>query len=159
MIRTTNKRSWKEEHLIDACITSKTKADVIKKLGLANRPGNYVTIDKYIKLLNIDISHFTGKAHGTSIPKTRKDLSSVLIENSTYNRYHLKNRLIKGNLIPYTCSICLQDSSWCGQDLVLILDHINGIFNDNRISNLRFLCPNCNSQQSTFCRRMPSKLI
>jgi len=33
---------------------------------------------------------------------------------------------------------------------VLVLDHINGVNNDNRLENLRFLCPNCNSQTATF---------
>ena len=40
--------------------------------------------------------------------------------------------------------------SWHGKPLSLVLDHINGIFNDNRKKNLRFLCPNCNSQTVTF---------
>jgi 5-methylcytosine-specific restriction endonuclease McrA len=35
----------------------------------------------------------------------------------------------------------------------MVLDHINGIPNDNRIENLRFLCPNCNSQTDTFAGR------
>lgn len=34
----------------------------------------------------------------------------------------------------------------------MILDHINGVRNDNRLFNLRFLCPNCNATQQTFCR-------
>jgi hypothetical protein len=33
----------------------------------------------------------------------------------------------------------------------MVIDHINGKNNDNRIENLRLLCPNCNSQQDTFC--------
>ena len=32
----------------------------------------------------------------------------------------------------------------------MVLDHINGDGRDNRIGNLRMLCPNCNSQQDTF---------
>ncbi|HLP94965.1 MAG TPA: HNH endonuclease signature motif containing protein [Saprospiraceae bacterium] len=38
---------------------------------------------------------------------------------------------------------------WNGKELNLILDHIDGVAGDNRPENLRFLCPNCNSQQVT----------
>ena len=34
-------------------------------------------------------------------------------------------------------------------ELKLILDHKNGVSGDNRPSNLQFLCPNCNSQQTS----------
>lgn len=39
------------------------------------------------------------------------------------------------------------------KDITLQLDHINGVNDDNRIENLRFLCPNCHSQTSTFTGR------
>ena len=34
----------------------------------------------------------------------------------------------------------------------LILDHINGVNNDNRLENLRIVCPNCNATLDTHCR-------
>jgi len=40
-----------------------------------------------------------------------------------------------------------------GKTLSLELDHINGINNDNRLENLRFLCPNCHSQTTTYGSR------
>lgn len=43
----------------------------------------------------------------------------------------------------------IQPLEWNGKKLNLILDHIKGVHGDNRPKNLRFLCPNCNSQQST----------
>jgi 5-methylcytosine-specific restriction endonuclease McrA len=39
---------------------------------------------------------------------------------------------------------------WFDKKLSLHLDHKNGINNDNKIKNLRFLCPNCHSQTSTY---------
>jgi hypothetical protein len=37
---------------------------------------------------------------------------------------------------------------WNGRPLSLILDHKNGVNSDNSPENLRFLCPNCDSQQT-----------
>lgn len=53
--------------------------------------------------------------------------------------------------MEYRCSICGNTGEWNSKKLVLQLDHINGIHNDNRIENLRLLCPNCHSQTDTFC--------
>ena len=44
----------------------------------------------------------------------------------------------------------LYNGKWMNQQLTLQLDHINGISDDNRKENLRFLCPNCHSQTKTF---------
>lgn len=67
------------------------------------------------------------------------------------------NRVIKQKLIDdynYSekCAICNLENKWQGKKLVLQLDHINGDNKDNRIENLRLLCPNCHSQTSTFCK-------
>jgi hypothetical protein len=50
------------------------------------------------------------------------------------------------------CSICGL-TSWQNKSIVLISDHINGIANDWSISNLRLVCPNCDSQLPTFKRK------
>ena len=75
--------------------------------------------------------------------------SDLFCENSKHPRNVLRNRIIKNNLIPYKCAIC-GTTEWLGRNLSLELDHINGINNDNRLENLRFLCPNCHSQTITY---------
>ena len=57
---------------------------------------------------------------------------------------------LKGNYTPYKCSICGLEPFWNGKELTLTLDHINGINNDDRLENLRWVCPNCDRQLSTF---------
>lgn len=79
--------------------------------------------------------------------------NKVYIENSTFPRHRLKERLIKENKIPYACQECGNIGEHNGKPLVLQLDHTNGINNDNRIENLRFLCPNCHTQQDTYAAK------
>lgn len=81
------------------------------------------------------------------------DRSKYFVENSPHARHAVKKYIIKYNLIEYICEQCKCDPIWKNKELVLVLDHINGINNDNRLENLRFLCPNCNSQTDTFCRK------
>ena len=81
----------------------------------------------------------------------------VFVENSTYARHHIKKRIINEKLIEYKCSFCENKGEWMGEKLPLILDHINGVNNDNRLENLRFLCSNCDSQLPTYKNRRGSK--
>ena len=77
-------------------------------------------------------------------------LESVLVENSTYARHALKKRILDNELIQYVCDCCNIGPIWNNKPIPLILDHINGINNDNRLQNLRFVCSNCDSQLETY---------
>lgn len=48
------------------------------------------------------------------------------------------------------CSVCNQEPLWNDKELIMILDHINGIPDDWRPENLRLVCPNCDTQLSTY---------
>lgn len=54
--------------------------------------------------------------------------------------------LIENELIPYNCKKCNMEPIWKNKPLQLVLDRMNNIITDNRIENLRFVCPNCFSQ-------------
>ena len=145
-----DRRTWTDDMLIEAVSKSISIADVIRNIGLSLRPGNYPTINKVIKRLDLDISHFKGKSHGNG--GIVYELEDVMIRNSPYSRTSLKRRLLKCNMIENICDIC-GIGEWNNKPIVMVLDHINGINNDHRRENLRMICPNCNSQQNTFCRR------
>ena len=153
-----DRRSWTDEQLIDAVKNSNVYSDIIRRLGLQVRPGNYKTVKKYIKKLNLDISHFVGWKSNSGGAKPRS-LEEILVENSDYSRKKLKERILRNKLLEEKCQICRLDPVWQEERLILILDHINGVNNDNRIENLRLICPNCNAQTKTFCRGQKRKKI
>jgi len=68
------------------------------------------------------------------------------VENSKVDRGTIKKKIRNRNLIEYRCKLCEVGPEWNGKELSLELDHINQVNNDNRLENLRFLCPNCHSQ-------------
>lgn len=147
------KRGWTDKQLIEAVRDSFYISDVIKKLGLTVRPGNYETVKRYIKKHNLNTSHFLGNGSKNRRGGPVKiDESLIFVKDSTYSRALAKDRIIKLGLLPYKCAKC-DLTEWNGKKIILVLDHINGKNNDHRIANLRLLCPNCNSQEPTFCRK------
>lgn len=143
-----SKLIWKTDssHFREIIKNSKSISDVLKFYGICYCTYNKKSVQERIRKEKIDFSHFG------SYKRNNQKISNEIIfsENSNYNRRDLKKRIIKENIISYKCSDCGIDEHWNGKKLVLQLDHINGINNDNRIENLRFLCPNCHSQTETF---------
>ncbi len=150
-------RRWTDAQLISAIGKSFTVSNVLRELGLTVKPGNFRTIRKYVALLQLDTSHFTGKAHGTAPRPSKMSLAEILVENSGYTSSKLKRRLVKEGVLPDLCAECRQEPVWNSKPLVLQLDHINGNPTDNRLTNLRILCPHCHTQTPTFTnkRRVP----
>lgn len=149
------KNKYLKENLEPLVNTSKSYREVCRKIGISESGNGYKTIKKYIELHNITTEHFLSREEHLLKLKQIKtiDLKDILIENSSYsNNTNLKRKLLKANLLKYECVKCINKGEWNNRQLILQLDHINGNRKDNRIKNLRFLCPNCHSQTSTFCR-------
>ena len=146
------KEIWKESFLRNAIKNSYSIAEVLRKLGLTHASGNYRTFKKRVEKFGIDISHFNPyKSALENRSYSKIKLKDILVENSTYNRGHLKKRLLKEGLKKNVCEICGFEGNWKGKPITMILDHINGVNNDNRLNNLRMVCPMCNSQLETHC--------
>jgi hypothetical protein len=147
------KEHWKKENLVFLVKNSKSQKEVLRKIGIREAGGNFGVLKKYINLYDLDTSHFTKNWEkminiqaGKKIP-----IKEILVENSSYRRSALKERLYSEGLKERKCEKCGQDEYWHGEKISLILDHINGIYNDNRLINLRILCPNCNATLPTHC--------
>ncbi|MEK9194253.1 MAG: HNH endonuclease [Patescibacteria group bacterium] len=142
------KRSWTEKELKDAVKNSKSLRQVLKKLNLREAGGNYDQVKKYIKEYDLDSGHFTGKAWNRGmrgIGRPRLSLDAILVKGSAFQSFKLKSRLFKAGLKPQYCEQCNWAERTYDGYLPLELDHINGNRHDNRLNNLRVLCPNCHS--------------
>jgi Zn finger protein HypA/HybF involved in hydrogenase expression len=134
------------------------KIDLLSDSEFAKLISNCYSISDVLKSLGYSVN---GNSWGFRIVKERmeklglffikkpKDLHSALTKDSSYNRTKLKERLFKEGLKEYKCELC-GISEWNGKPLSLQLHHINGVNNDNRLSNLQILCPNCHSQTDNF---------
>lgn len=119
-------------------------ADIMKDLGYNSKSGSsYKALKEKINKLNISTEHFTSKKG------IERNEENIFIENSTADQSTLRKYYLKGNYTPYICLICGQEPIWQEKPMTLILDHINGNNKDDRLENLRWVCPNCNQQLDT----------
>jgi 5-methylcytosine-specific restriction endonuclease McrA len=145
-------RSWTDQQLIEAVAASYSYRAVLIKLGLIPAGGNYAQVQKRIQELKITTLHFTGSRWNigkTYHTKTRPVLESLLIQGADVQSYKLKKRLYESGLKQPKCELCGWAKQAADGRIPLELDHINGVHNDNRLENLRILCPNCHSLQPT----------
>lgn len=139
-----------DAEFIKAVETSCSKTETLTKLGL--RPKNYGNLfNEYVKRLNLDISHF-------KFEKWKKvDINDILInQKPSSSSTRLKKELIALGILEEKCTIC-HLTHWIDLPITLELDHIDGNWKNNNITNLRLLCTNCHSQTSTFMNKNRDK--
>lgn len=146
------RRSWTDEQLTEAVKHSYSHRSVLIELGLVPAGGNYQQLKARITKLKLDTSHFTGprwNAGKRYHTKIRPKMTELLVKGSAVQSYKLKKRLYESGLKEPKCELCGWAETSSDGRIPVELDHINGDRYDNRIENLRILCPNCHSLQPT----------
>ena len=143
-----------EKEAREAVAESHSYSEVLRRLGMRPAGGNHALLKKYLDdVWRIPTEHFDSGASVRRRPRTARPLSEVLVKGSTYSRANLKDRLFREGLKDRNCEMCGQGECWKGRWMSLILDHVNGVPDDNRIENLRIVCPNCAATLDTHCGR------
>ena len=153
-------RKWTKDELKKAITTSYSYRQVLSKIRLREAGGNYTQLKRYIKEFNFDTKHFKGQAWNKGfrgIGKPRIPTQKILVRDSDFQSYKLKRRLFREHLKPQCCEKCGWAQKTVDGYLPLELHHLNGDRRDNRLENLRILCPNCHSLEPTYRARKLKK--
>lgn len=143
-----------EQEAREAVASSLSFSEALRKLGMRPAGGNHKLFKEWVERWEIPTDHFDAGASARRAPSTpAMPLDKVLVQGSNYSRNKLKQRLYLEGLKERRCEMCAQDENWRGRTMSLILDHINGVPDDNRLENLRIVCPNCAATLDTHCGR------
>lgn len=133
------------KEVIGCCRNYKEVLDLLK----ISKTYHY-SLKKFVKDNTIDISHF-------SVAKPNTLENQLIKDSKGLSGVRLRKYLLKKKIVENKCSVCNCLPVWNNKPLTLQVDHINGNHFDNRIENLRLICPNCHSQTDTYTGRNVAK--
>ncbi|MFD5740911.1 HNH endonuclease signature motif containing protein [Streptomyces massasporeus] len=141
---------WTRDALERAVAASTNVCGVLRHLGLEVVGGHHTHISRKIRAYGIDTSHFQAQGRG----KPRRRPGSVLVEQPSDSARRIASSRLKqamlGQGVEERCGLCGVEALWLGEPLPLEVDHIDSDWRNNRIDNLRLLCPNCHSTTDSY---------
>lgn len=136
-----------KEELQKAVDGANSYSEILRNLGKSKSGSAVKLLKQKLEEFEIVVS-FDQSKQAENFKK--KPIEFYLQENRDCDSKSLKKRLIEEGFKQDVCECCGIGNIWNGHPLTLQLDHINGIHSDNRLQNLRILCPNCHSQTPTW---------
>lgn len=127
---------------------SRSRADLLRQVGIPPRDAGYRALRQAFAELAIDTRELDGRRGRRRTPLEDLLVKGKRIGDST----RLKERLVEEGVLEWRCALCGLET-WWRDPAPLQLDHVNGDRSDNRRQNLRMLCPNCHAQTDTYCGR------
>ncbi|UYQ62331.1 HNH endonuclease signature motif containing protein [Streptomyces peucetius] len=151
---------WTQEVLAPVVAASTSMCDVLRRLGLDVVGGNHTHISRRVKALGLDTSHFVPPARAGEARSRRTPQSLLSIQHPGSAR-RIPSERLHGAMatlgVPERCALCGTEPLWQGRPLPLEVDHVDGDWRNNRLENLRLLCPNCHSATDTYRGRAKSR--
>ena len=140
------------EDLVRAAAEVRSVAAVCRALGLPTQGRWNRRVRDLLDREVVDTTHFLGQRSNLGrrdLPPRGRPLEELLRQGSRIGSAELKRRLVRAAVLEPRCSCCGRDE-WLGGPIPLELDHVNGVGDDNRLVNLRLLCPNCHALTDTY---------
>ncbi|WP_435969863.1 HNH endonuclease signature motif containing protein [Streptomyces sp. Qhu_M48] len=147
---------WTREVLEGAVAASTNMYEVLRRLGVEVVGGQHTHISRRVKAYGIDTSHFTAPARTERMryDQRRRTAAEVLVEEESPHASRARSKRLKEAMLEFDvanqCALCGNEAVWRGKPLPLEVDHIDSNWRNNRIENLRLLCPNCHSTTDSY---------
>ncbi|MFC9469100.1 HNH endonuclease signature motif containing protein [Streptomyces coelicoflavus] len=147
---------WTREILEPVVAESASVYEVLRRLGLDPVGGHHTNITRRIRAYGIDTSHFTSvvRTEAQRHNQRRRTAEEILVADTSALARRVPGTRLKRAMreldVEERCALCGIAAVWLGEPLPLEVDHIDGNWRDNRIENLRMLCPNCHSTTDSY---------
>lgn len=147
---------WTREVLEPVVAASTSVNEVLRRLGLEVVGGHHTNISRRIKAYGLDTSHFTPvvRTERQRNNQRRRTAEEILVEVTSAGATRVPSSRLKRAMrelgVAECCALCGIGPVWLGEPLPLEVDHIDGDWRNNRIENLRLLCPNCHSTTDSY---------
>jgi hypothetical protein len=131
-------------------------AEVLRRLGRPDTGTQRARLRRWVAEDQLTTEHFLGQAHQRGKPRltSARRPEDILVKQDGGRRTRtvVLRRALRAMGVPEECADCGIGPEWLGRPMPLEVDHINGDWSDDRLENLRLLCPNCHAVTSTWCR-------